>query len=67
MEIVEHLFIVCSPLQLRIVSKIKARYKHARFHIIYLKTKVELKSYIYETVNNEFSSGLVAIMDLLTC
>lgn len=63
MEIVEHLFIVCSPLQLRIVSKIKARYRHARFHIIYLKTKVELKSYIYETVNNEFSSGLVASMD----
>ncbi len=63
MDIVEHLFIVCSPLQLRIVSQIKQRYSNYRFHVIYLKTKVELKPYIYEAVNNDFASGLVANMD----
>lgn len=63
MEIVEHFFIVCSPLQLRIVSQIKARYANARFHVIYLKTKVELKPYIYEVIDRDFDSGLVASMD----
>ena len=63
MEIVEHFFIVCSPLQLRIVSQIKARYANARFHVIYLKTKVELKPYIYEVIDRDFDSGLVANMD----
>ena len=63
MKIVEHFFIVCSPLQLRIVSQIKARYANARFHIIYLKTRVELKPYIYEEINRNFDSGLVASMD----
>ncbi|WES68462.1 glycosyltransferase family 52 [Superficieibacter sp. HKU1] len=63
MEIVEHFFIVCSPLQLRIVSQIKARYANARFHVIYLKTKVELKPYIYEVIERDFDSGLVANMD----
>lgn len=63
MEIVEHFFIVCSPLQLRIVSQIKAQYANARFHVIYLKTRVELKPYIYEVIDRDFDSGLVANMD----
>lgn len=58
-----HLFIVCSPLQLRIVLAIKKRYDGDIFHVVYLKTKVGFKDYIRDVLQREFDTYHIANMD----
>lgn len=58
-----HLFIVCSPLQLKIALAIKKHYKNDVFHIIYLQTKSGFKEFVNLSLRNDFDTFHIANMD----
>lgn len=58
-----HLFIVCSPLQLRVALAIKKNYDGDIFHIIYLQTKSGLKEYVRKSLKCDFNTYHIADMD----
>ncbi|WP_333498047.1 glycosyltransferase family 52 [Kluyvera sp. CHPC 1.2972] len=58
-----HIFIVCSPLQLKVSLAIKRQYDGDRFHAIYLKTKAGVKPYITSNLARHFDTHCVANMD----
>ncbi|GAB1437932.1 glycosyltransferase family 52 [Providencia sp.] len=60
-----HFFIVCSPLQLRIVSTIKKTFniRDDKFHILYLKANSKLSDGIRDNIINEYDSHFISGMD----
>lgn len=58
-----HLFIVCSPLQLKVALAIKKNYDGDSFHIIYLQTKSGFKKYVGQLLKSNFNTHHVANMD----
>lgn len=60
-----HFFIVCSPLQLRIVSTIKKTFNTLdnKFHILYLKANSRMSNGIRENIFNEYDSHFISGMD----
>ncbi|HHR6573426.1 TPA: glycosyltransferase family 52 [Providencia alcalifaciens] len=58
-----HLFITCSPLQLRIASAIRSQCENNGFHVIYLETKAKMRAGVKEELKNNFDSYVIAKMD----
>ncbi|EQC1409758.1 glycosyltransferase family 52 [Providencia rettgeri] len=58
-----HVFIVCSPLQLRIASAIKNYYRDGSYHVIYLKTNKNVMSGVINELKNHFNSYILVKMD----
>lgn len=58
-----HIFIICSPLQLKVSLAIKRKYEGDRFHAVYLKTKAGFKPYITSDLEKNFDTHFIANMD----
>ncbi|WP_272681567.1 glycosyltransferase family 52 [Providencia sp. PROV129] len=60
-----HIFIVCSPLQLSIVSKIKKEFSvfDNEFHVLYLKANSIINNGIRKNILTEYDSYLISGMD----
>lgn len=58
-----HVFIVCTPLQLRISLRIKELYKDDSFHVLYLKTKSGVKAHTESILHSQFDTYCIAQMN----
>ncbi|ENN8374943.1 hypothetical protein ACAX46_000306 [Providencia rettgeri] len=58
-----HIFLICSPLQLRIATKIREQLTEGSCHAIYLKTNKNIMAGIKKELECNFDSHLVARMD----
>ncbi|EOY8496474.1 glycosyltransferase family 52 [Providencia stuartii] len=58
-----HIFLICSPLQLRIATTIKKQLTDGTCHAIYLKTNKNIMRGVKKELEHNFDSHLIARMD----